>query len=148
MWTSSSWSEGIAIPAEMGLLLDASVWVAAATPNHPFQGDAVAVLRSDERFAALDFTLLEVANAIGVRYGMPKRASRLCELILESCEERMVRLDPSILDRAVEIAAEHGITAYDAAYVAAARRESFTLVSVDLKDLVSKGLAVAPEAAV
>ena len=46
------------------------------------------------------------------------------------------------------MAAEHGLTAYDAAYVAAARRNGMTLVSTDIADLVSKGLAVTPDAAV
>ena len=43
---------------------------------------------------------------------------------------------------------KHGIGAYDASYVAAARRESWTMVSTDVKDLVSKGLAITPDAAV
>ena len=39
------------------------------------------------------------------------------------------------------------ITPYDAAYVAAARRNGWTLVSTDIADLASKGLAVTPDAA-
>ncbi len=42
---------------------------------------------------------------------------------------------------------EHGLSAYDAAYVAASRRDGWTLVSTDIRDLVSKGLAVTPDAA-
>jgi predicted nucleic acid-binding protein len=53
----------------------------------------------------------------------------------------------SVIRRTVEIAAEHGLTAYDAAYVTVARRHDWTLVSTDIADLVSKGLAVAPDAA-
>jgi len=34
---------------------------------------------------------------------------------------------------------EHGLTAYDAAYVAAARKHGWTLESSDLKDLVKPG---------
>lgn len=41
---------------------------------------------------------------------------------------------------------EHGLSAYDAAYVAAARRNGWQLVSLDVRDLVSKGLAVTPDA--
>jgi predicted nucleic acid-binding protein len=48
---------------------------------------------------------------------------------------------------AVDIAAEHGLTANEAAYVAAARLYDSTMVSADIADLVSKGLAVAPDAA-
>ena len=42
----------------------------------------------------------------------------------------------------------HRLSAYDAAYVAAARREDWKLVSLDARDLVSKGLAITPDAAV
>jgi predicted nucleic acid-binding protein len=47
-----------------------------------------------------------------------------------------------------ELSVEHGLTAYDAAYVAVARRYDWQLVSTDVRDLVSKGLAVTPDAAV
>ncbi|MBA3865980.1 MAG: hypothetical protein H0X42_06490 [Solirubrobacterales bacterium] len=45
------------------------------------------------------------------------------------------------------LADELGLTAYDAAYVAASRRYGWTLVSADIADLVSKGLAVTPDGA-
>jgi len=47
-----------------------------------------------------------------------------------------------------EIAVEHNLTSYDAAYVAVARRHDWTLVSTDIRDLVSQGLAITPDAAV
>jgi predicted nucleic acid-binding protein len=59
----------------------------------------------------------------------------------------VLSVDADLIDMAVDIAAEHGLTAYDAAYVAAARLYDWTLVSADIADLVSKGLAVAPDAA-
>lgn len=59
-----------------------------------------------------------------------------------------MRVGPDLIDHAVDVASEHALTAYDAAYVAAARRNGWTLVSTDIADLVSKGLAVAPDAAV
>ena len=52
------------------------------------------------------------------------------------------------LSPAAEIAVEHRLTTYDAAYVAAARRFDWRLVSTDVRDLVSKGLAITPDAAV
>jgi predicted nucleic acid-binding protein len=61
--------------------------------------------------------------------------------------DRLVRVDAELIDGAIEVAREHRISAYDAAYVAAARRHGWTLVSADVRDLVSKGLAVAPDAA-
>lgn len=53
----------------------------------------------------------------------------------------------ALIKSSLEVAAEHKLTAYDAAYVAAARRFDWTLVSTDMADLVSKGLAVTPDAA-
>jgi predicted nucleic acid-binding protein len=47
-----------------------------------------------------------------------------------------------------EIAVEYGLSGYDAAYVAVARRHDRQLVSTDIRDLVSKGLAITPDAAV
>ena len=68
--------------------------------------------------------------------------------LAQRCGEQIARQStPSLIESALEVAAEHGLTAYDAAYVAAARRYGWTLVSADIADLVSKGLAVAPDAA-
>jgi predicted nucleic acid-binding protein len=96
---------------------------------------------------ALDLTLFEVANAVGVKMGNQARAKRIGSILFSRCGDHLVRVSPELMAEAVEIATEHGITAYDAAYVAAARRNGWTLVSADIRDLVSKGLAVAPDAA-
>jgi hypothetical protein len=49
-----------------------------------------------------------------------------------------------LLSRAATLADEHTISVYDAAYVAAADQAGGTLVSCDVRDLVSKGLASSP----
>jgi predicted nucleic acid-binding protein len=59
-----------------------------------------------------------------------------------------VRADSSLLVTAQAIATDHGISVYDAAYVAAARGSQAELVSCDVRDLVSKGLARLPGQAV
>ncbi len=84
---------------------------------------------------------------IGTRMGDRSRADRLCDGIVTRCKDSIVRIGPEMADAAVAIAQEHGLTAYDAAYVAAARRNGWSLVSTDIADLVSKGLAIAPDAA-
>ena len=56
-----------------------------------------------------------------------------------------MRADADTTTDTVDIVAEHGLTACDAAYVATARRHGWTLVSTDIKDLVSRGLALAPD---
>jgi predicted nucleic acid-binding protein len=130
------------------LLVDASVWVAARDPEDRFSAAARAIVLDLARsVAAMDLTFYEVANAMGARKGQLMEARHLLRFVAERCGERIVATDVRLMESALEVAAEHGLTAYDAAYVAAARRHGWTLVSADLADLVSKGLAVAPDAA-
>ncbi|HVD38473.1 MAG TPA: PIN domain-containing protein [Solirubrobacterales bacterium] len=132
----------------MTLLVDASVWANLAEPGGRFHRQSRDLLidsRAD--LAALDLTLYEVANAVGVKMGQPKRAQWLSELVEVRCSERLLRIDPGLVAAAVEVASEHALTAYDAAYVAAAHRNGWQLVSLDMRDLVSNGLAVTPDAA-
>lgn len=129
-------------------LLDASVWVAAKdSEDRYFESARPLVLDAGRPVAALDLTIHETANVIGSRWGQPDTAKGLCRTIFARCGDRIVATDADLTGAALDIAAEHGLTAYDAAYVAAARRHGWTLVSADIADLVSKGLAVAPDAA-
>lgn len=130
------------------LLLDASVWVGARDPEDRFHSEARAIVLDFSRpVAAIDLTFYEVANVMGTRRKQPKEARYLLQTLTTRCGDDIVPVDGVLIDEALEIAAEHGLTAYDAAYVAAARRHGWTLVSADIADLVSKGLAVAPDAA-
>lgn len=129
-------------------LLDASVWIAAKVRSDRHSETARAlVVDAGCPVAALDLTLYEIANGLGARQGKRDEAVELCRLVLGRCGDSMLSIDPKLVDTALQVAAEHGLTAYDAAYVAAARRYGWTLVSTDIADLVSKGLAVAPDAA-
>lgn len=129
-------------------LVDASVWVAIADPHDKYHAAAHAIVAEVAHpLAALDLTLYEVANVMGPKKGQSQQGRFLLRLIEERCGENLVSADLDLLVSALEVAAEHGLTAYDAAYVAAARRHGWTLVSADVADLVSKGLAVAPDAA-
>ncbi len=130
------------------LLLDASVWIAGKDPDDRYFSAARPMLvGSEQPLAALDLTLYEVGNIIGVRWQRPREADEVIRTIIRACGDRIVRVDASLLESALEIAAENALSAYDAAYVAAARRHGWTLVSADIRDLVSKDLAVAPDAA-
>lgn len=129
-------------------LVDASVWIALERPQDSYHAEARSLVRDFDRpLAALDLTLYEVANVAAVKMGQPDRGRFLAELILTRCRDRFLRVDSDLLVVAMEIAVEYDLSAYDAAYVAAARRNDWTLVSADIRDLVSKGLAVAPDAA-
>lgn len=130
------------------LLLDAGVWVAAKDADDRYHEAARALAIDVKRpVASLDLALYETANVVGTRWGRPDAARELCRSIVKRCGDRLLPVDADLIDVAVEIAAEHGLTAYDAAYVAAARGHDWTLVSVDIADLVSKGLAVEPDSA-
>lgn len=128
-------------------LLDANVWVAAGLPASPAFAAAAKLVRSGTSLAALDLTLYEVGNVVAKRYKDPEEARRIVQATLRTCGEDLLRVDRELIDEAIEVVAEHGLSSYDAAYVAAARRWRRQLVSLDIRDLVSKGLAVTPEAA-
>jgi predicted nucleic acid-binding protein len=130
------------------LLLDSGVWIATKASDERFFGAARAiVLDMSMPVAALDLTFYEVANVVGARERRDEDAVELCRGIRTRCLDNVVTVDLELIQRTAEVATEHGLTAYDAAYVATARRYGWTLVSTDIADLVSKGLAVAPDAA-
>ena len=114
----------------------------------PYRESTVSVIHKQTRsLAALDLTLYEIANAVGVKQSNPDEAGKILRLVNVSCRERILAVDSGLLESALGVASEHGLTAYDATYVAAAQRHGWTLVSTDIRDLVSKGLAVTPDAA-
>jgi predicted nucleic acid-binding protein len=129
------------------LLLDASVWVATVDRDDPFHtASRKLVLSPGHTLGALDLTLYEISNVVGAVKGQPELAVRVCRAICKRSESNLVRISPSLAQQAVRCAVEHKLTAYDAAYVAAARMHGWTLVSADIKDLVKPGLALAPDA--
>jgi predicted nucleic acid-binding protein len=128
------------------LLLDASAWVAAIDVEDRFHESARALVLSPRHaHCALDLTLYEVSNVVGVVKEQPELAARICRVIIQRSEDRLVRVSPTLSEHAVRIAAEHALTAYDAAYVVAAAAHDAVLVSTDLRDLVKPGLARTPD---
>lgn len=136
--------------AERPLLLDASVWLAALDGDDPHHVPATRLLESAAEgttaVAALDLTLYEVANVAVVRWHSQEDAERLVRLVTLACPATLERADNELLHAAAEVAVRHGLTVYDGAYVAAAHRRGWTLVSGDLRDLVDRRLAVSPAA--
>lgn len=130
------------------LLLDAGVWAAVFDPADRFHDSARSIILDvDRSLAALDLTLYEIANVLGVKMRLPDQALEIAQLVVHRCGSSLVRVDPLSLASACRVAHEHKLTAYDAAYVATAQRHGWKLVSLDIRDLVSKGLAVTPDAA-
>ncbi|MGI9021374.1 MAG: PIN domain-containing protein [Solirubrobacterales bacterium] len=126
-----------------GFLLDAGVWLAARDRDDRFHEDARALIGGGTPLTALDLTLYEVANVAAVRWRSAAKARRLVELVLAAAAP-LVLADAELLAEASAAAAQHDITVYDAAYVAAAGRGGSTLVSTDVRDLVRPGLAISP----
>lgn len=137
--------------ADRALLLDASVWLAALDSDDRQHSAARQLLESAGKgsttLAALDLTLYEVANVAVVRWNSEAEAERLVDLVTAACPTTLERVDDTLLRAASALAARHRLTVYDGAYVAAAHREGWTLVSGDLRDLVDPGLAISPTAA-
>ena len=122
--------------------------MAAGVPAHPSHDIAAPLVRGGAPVTALDLTLYEVVNVVARRYRQPDQAQGIARAVLRTCGEELARVDHAFGEEVVKAASEHGLTAYDAAYVAAARRNGWQLVSLDVRDLVSRGLAVTPDAAV
>jgi predicted nucleic acid-binding protein len=128
------------------LLLDASVWIAAVDRDDRYHHAARSLIVAPTvQIGALDLTLYEVANIVGVTKGRHDLAGRICRAIVKRSEGQLARADTTLIDRAMKLATEHKLTVYDAAYVATARKHEWTLVSADIKDLVRRGLALAPD---
>jgi predicted nucleic acid-binding protein len=131
------------------LLLDAGVWVATVISDERFELASRELLADASRtIGSLDLTLYEVANAVGSKRGKLGTAVSVCRTVERRCRQTMVRIDSGLIESTIEVASAYGLTAYDATYVAVARRHDWTLVSTDIRDLVSKGLAITPDAAV
>ena len=132
------------------ILLDSSVWAAffdSADRHHADTKRLLETTARGQRFAALDLTLYELSNVAITTWGSSADAMLLLSLVQHTCPEAIVRMDERLYELTVELAEQHRLTAYDAAYVAAARLNDWTLVSGDHRDLVTPGHAIDPGAA-
>lgn len=88
----------------------------------------------------------EVGNVLTVNPGLnPERIVAALALLREVCGDPL-ELRPEDHAVAAELAQEHGLTFYDASYVAIARRMGRGVLSAD-RDLVDSGLAATLAAA-
>ena len=128
------------------LLLDASVILAAFDSDDELYAPSQALLSDpDVTLTTLDLARYEVANVAVRGWSELGRVAPLLEAIDRiSGDGGVVASTTSLLSRAAKLADEHAISVYDAAYVAAADQSGGTLVSCDVRDLVSKGLASGP----
>ncbi|MBA3421409.1 MAG: PIN domain-containing protein [Thermoleophilaceae bacterium] len=111
--------------------------------------DACRFLRGSEPVATLDLAYYEVTNVAVRAWHDPSAARRLRGAVRALQDDGgLVRGDEALAAAATELAEGHDLSAYDAAYVAAATAIGARLVSCDVRDLVSSGLAVLPGKAV
>lgn len=102
---------------------------------------------ADDRIAlvVLDLTTYEVGNALlrGAANATPESVATVLEALGDLCPH--VSLEPAERRLAADLAGEHGLTFYDAAYAAAARSRSGLLATFD-RQLLAAGLGLRPSA--
>jgi predicted nucleic acid-binding protein len=126
------------------IFLDASVLLAAEDIDDRNHHAATALLATGS-LATVDLAAYEVTNVAEQRWRDPEAARRLRERIWAIAELGiLVRIDRELAERTAELSRQHSLSAYDAAYVAAAERIAAPLASCDERDLVSRGLAQLP----
>jgi predicted nucleic acid-binding protein len=130
-------------------ILDASVILAAFDRDDALHEPARALLSARTvTLATLDLARYEVTNVAVRAWRAPKQVTPLLEAIERISSDGGVLLSTNmLLARAAQIAEKHTLSAYGAAYVAAAAQTGGTLVSCDVQDLVGKGLADTPATA-
>jgi predicted nucleic acid-binding protein len=128
------------------LLLDASVILAAFDFDDELHEPSQALLADpDVTLSTLDLARYEAANVAVRDWSELGRVAPLLEAIDRiSGDGGVIPCTTTLLSRAAKLADEHTISVYDAAYVAAADQGGSTLVSCDIRDLVSRGLASSP----
>lgn len=126
------------------IFLDASALLAAEDTDDAEHSASLTLLRSGD-LATLDLALYETTNVAVARWNDPEAALRLRERIWTIAElGTLIRVDRQLGQEVARLVADHGLSAYDAAYLAGARRLDAVLASCDLRDLVGTGLAKLP----
>lgn len=126
------------------IFLDASVLLAAEDIDDGEHRASLQLLRSGD-LATLDLALYETTNVALVRWRDPDAAARLAKRVWAIAEfGTLVRVDRQLGDEVAKLAVERSLSAYDAGYVAGARKLGVTLASCDQRDLVQPGLARLP----
>lgn len=125
--------------------MDASVLLASEDADDENHQDARRLLAGGELVTTLDLAFYEVTNVAVRAWRDHSAAHRLRERVAALADDGgLVRAESLLLAIAAALAEEHGISVYDAAYVAASRETESQLVSCDVRDLVSRRLARLP----
>jgi predicted nucleic acid-binding protein len=129
-------------------IVDASVLLANEDPRDDYGADARILLEGPDAVLTIDLAFYEATNVAITSWNDPDAARRLWERITAlAFDGGLIRVDAALIHAAIGIATAHGISVYDAAYVAAAEAAAGRLVSCDVRDLVSRSLAITPSEA-
>lgn len=127
------------------IVLDASVLLAAEDSDDAHHEAAARLLELGEPLATIELAVYEIANVAICRWKDPESADRLADRAFAIAElGHLLRVDRELASSATRLADEQGISVYDAAYVACARKLAAPLASCDERDLVTRGLAELP----
>jgi predicted nucleic acid-binding protein len=131
-------------PSGSAWLVDASVAVKWFLPvEREPEGAAARELIGRAAMRTTSLAVFEVGNVLTTHSGWPApKVTRALGLLLEICGEPLAMVPDDHLASA-ELARTHGLTFYDASYVALARRSRRGLLSAD-RDLTEPGLAKSP----
>ena len=128
--------------------VDASVLLAREDADDDQHEDALQLLAGDAPVATLDLAFYEVGNVAVRAWRDVQAAGRLRGLVdAIAADGGLVRVDEALVAHAVTIADTEGLSVYDAGYVAGAASIGARLVRCDLRDLVSRDLALTPRQA-
>lgn len=125
--------------------IDASVLLAREDADHDQHRAACELLAGNATLATLDLAYYEVGNVAIRAWRDVAAAARLQGLVAAiAADGGLVRADETLIAHAIHVAGTEGLSVYDAGYVAGAAGAGAQLVSCDLRDLVSRQLAVTP----
>lgn len=131
------------------LVVDASVWVAAADPTDPFSSESRAFLQTiaaeEQPLALPGHTELEVAGALARRLKDPHRGRQLAAGIAGAPSVEIVSLDASLLKDAIHRGTDLLLRAGDALYLSVAVQVDGRVVTWD-HEVVERAQGVTPAA--
>ena len=119
--------------------VDASVWVNSfdqREEGHQLSRQVLDLLRSQSRAVIVpNLVLVEVAGAISRTRQDPEKAREFVKTLRDLPNVRFVPLDEALTQRAVILAAQHGLRGADALYAAVAAQSGCTLITLDNEHL-------------
>ena len=147
-------TEPVTIPERPTVVLDASVGVALVRdePNSLQISQTLRNLRgTGHRLVVPSVFWLELVNVLGRRYHTPPQAILEAVVELEAAGLETVELDRPMLLLAIDAIVHHGLTAYDAAYLALADAADARLLTADVTLAAaagSRGLLIGQDAGI